>query len=89
MSLQIRALPYFTNKAKDKVVAVNTTVTMVCEADGIPEPTQYWYRNGVRVRNLIESGQLDATRYFLTDGTKEPASLVISNVSPYAQSTTF
>lgn len=80
VSLQIRALPYFTNKAKDEVVAVGTTVTMVCEAGGIPEPTQYWYRNGVRVRNLIDSGQLDTTRYVVTDGTKEPASLVISNV---------
>uniref|UniRef100_A0A5K3FD51 Contactin n=2 Tax=Mesocestoides corti TaxID=53468 RepID=A0A5K3FD51_MESCO len=80
VSLRIKAVPYFTNMAKDEIVSVGDTVTMVCEAQGIPEPSQFWYRNGIRVSELISTSVLDATRYRLQDGTKDPASLVISNV---------
>ncbi|KAL7059357.1 hypothetical protein AAHC03_013100 [Spirometra sp. Aus1] len=46
VSLQIKARPYFIKKASDTIVSIGETVVMVCEAAGIPEPIQVWYRNG-------------------------------------------
>nr|CUU98316.1 hypothetical transcript [Hymenolepis microstoma] len=80
VSLQIRALPYFTNRAKDEIISIGSTVNMVCEAEGIPKPIQFWFRNGMYVRDLITSGQLDGRKYVLNDGTSAPATLTISNV---------
>lgn len=83
MSLQIRAVPYFTNRAKDEIVSIGSTVNMICEAEGIPEPVQFWFRNGKYVRDLIATGELDSSKYILSDGTTAPASLTILNVSEY------
>ncbi|VDN11510.1 unnamed protein product [Dibothriocephalus latus] len=81
VSLQIKALPYFIKKAADTIVSIGENVLMVCEAAGIPEPIQMWYRNGESVSDLLAQGKLNANRYILTDGTTGPAKLQILQAS--------
>uniref|UniRef100_A0A0X3QAU4 Contactin-3 n=2 Tax=Schistocephalus solidus TaxID=70667 RepID=A0A0X3QAU4_SCHSO len=78
VSLQIKAWPYFIKTASDTIVSIGETVVMVCEAAGIPEPIQMWYKNGESVSELLAQGKLDSARYTLMDGTTGPASLQIS-----------
>lgn len=46
ISLQILAFPYFTIEPEVQSAAVEETITLKCEASGVPEPTIKWIYNG-------------------------------------------